>query len=175
MTAYDPVLVRPSRSGIPLILDVVEGSVTELDNGTRGNISLAIVATEGFQDSQWTFGEATEFTNDVGGLDLVDSLTFESVGEDGGYHGFRVKVEIEDIDSLGAEEGVDYGNVVLAINGEIIDGDSWDLADVGTADIDTQIAVRDGDVVQFAYLHSTTQDVEADVTFEALEAQIIII
>ncbi len=152
--------IRRLDSGLPLMLDSVESVITELDNGSYGNIEYAIVTSEGVTDVQFAFTEAKEYNQNVGGIDLVDAYIFESLGEDGGTRQYRVKGEFTAVDAGSAtpEEAVDEFSVRVAVNGVVV-GTS-ETADVhegtGVFNFDVVIQVKDGDVLQIPVYLSTT-------------------
>ena len=169
---------RRLQPQVTTVLDVAESVLTEMDNGSSGNIAYAIVAQEGDTDAQWTFTEAKEFPLNVGGRDLMDTLTFESLDEDGGYRHFRVKGEFAAIDNgiIAGTEAVDLVSVGIFVNGVLVaNSETADIAEAaGAVNFDTIITVRDGDHVQFPHNHVATTDGEVDVTYEVDEAAIII-
>ena len=170
--------VRRLDAGVVTILDTVETVMTEFDDGTFGNIEYALVANEGDIDTQWTFTEALEHPNDLNGIDLMDTFTFESLDEDGGYRHFRVKGEFTGIDAgiISPEEAVDNPVVCVIVNGVIVDtSETFDINEgAGVANFDTIVTVKDGDVLQFPVRNQTAQAIEWDMTFEVDEAAILI-
>jgi hypothetical protein len=169
---------RRLQPGTVTILDSVESVLTEVDNGSNKNVEYAIAANEGDTDTQWTFTELKEFGGNIGGIDLIDTLTFESLDEDGGYRHFRVKGEFVDIDTgiIAGEAEVDLVTVGIYVNGVLVDqSETGDPAEAAAAvNFDTIISVQDGDNVQFPLIGNSSKDEEVDVTFEVDEAAIII-
>jgi hypothetical protein len=164
--------------GTVTILDSVETDLTELDNGSSGNIEYALVDNEGAIDTQWAFTEAKEFPLNVGGRDLVDTLTFESLDEDGGYRQFRVKGEFVDIDEgiISGIAEVDFNSIGIFVNGVQVGGSEKVEGEIQahTLNFDAVITVKDGDFLQFPHQHVASADGEVDVTYEVDEAAIII-
>ncbi len=168
---------RRLQPQLTTIFDTVESVLTELDNGSNGNVEFAIVTQEGDTDAQWTFTEAKEFPLNVGGRDLMDTLTFESLDEDGGYRHFRVKGEYTAIDNgiIAGAEGVDTVGIGIYVNGVLVAAsERVDIAEAaGAVNFDTIVTVKDGDALQFPHLQTGT-DGEFDVTYEVDEAAVII-
>jgi hypothetical protein len=166
---------RRLDSGRPVVIDSAESTLSELDNGSYGNVEYAIVASEGLVDGQFTFTEALETTV---GIDVMDAFTFESLDEDGGTRHYRVKGEYTAIDAGIAtpEEGVDNLYIQVVVNGDVVG--STDAIDVnegaGAGSFDTVISVKDGDIVQFPAYLTSSQSTEVDIVFEVDEAAVVI-
>jgi hypothetical protein len=181
--ATEYVTSNRSLSPQPIVgLDVSETTFTELDDGSYFNLEYAHVGPGGvLNDQQWSFTEAQEFTANSGGIDLMDALTFESLGEDGVERVARIIVEVTGIDpgaGLGAVppvEDVDYVQVHVVKNGNIIASST--LAEGVAASnhtVNVTTTVKDGDVLQFPGQLESSSSSEVDVVSEAEETAIFI-